>query len=160
MIIKVNEKCIHWPSVEKLQWRKCIKKRNKACACPQGAHSSVQSLSRVQLFVTPWIAARQASLPITNSQNSLKLTSIESVMPFSHVILYRPLLFLPPIPPSIRVFSKGAHRWMEKTKKKKVIGKSQYITGSHLCLFQFSGYREQVQMRKHVLMVWEGQGRK
>ena len=67
--------------------------------------SSVQSLSRVRLFATPWIAARQASLFITNSQSSLKLTSIESVMPSSHLILCRPLLFLPPIPPSIRVFS-------------------------------------------------------
>ena len=66
--------------------------------------SSVQSLCRVQLFATPWIAARQASLSITNSQSSLKLTSIESVMPSSHLILYRPLL-LPPIPPNIRVFS-------------------------------------------------------
>ena len=67
--------------------------------------SSVQSLSRVQLFVTPWIAARQASLSITNPQSSLKLTSIESVMPSSHLILCHPLLFLSPIPPSIRVFS-------------------------------------------------------
>ena len=67
--------------------------------------SSVQSLSRVRLFATPWIAARQVSLPITDSQNSLKLASIESVMPSSHLILCRPLLRLPPIPPSIRVFS-------------------------------------------------------
>ena len=67
--------------------------------------SSVQSLSRVRLFATPWIAARQASLSITNSQSSLKLTSIESVMPSNHLILCRPLLLLPPIPPSIRVFS-------------------------------------------------------
>ena len=67
--------------------------------------SSVQSLSRVQLFATPWIAACQASLSITNSWSSLKLTSIESVMPSSHLILCRPLLLLPPIPPSIRVFS-------------------------------------------------------
>ena len=67
--------------------------------------SSVQSLSCVQLFVTPWIAARQASLSITNSRSSLKLTSIESVMPSSHLILCCPLLLLPPIPPSIRVFS-------------------------------------------------------
>ena len=66
---------------------------------------SDQSLSRVRLFVTPWIAARQASLSITNSQSSLKLTSIESVMPSSHLILCHPLLLLPPIPPSIRVFS-------------------------------------------------------
>ena len=67
--------------------------------------SSVQSLSRVRLFSSPWIAARQASLSITNPQNSLRLTSIESVMPSSHLILCRPLLLLPPIPPSIRVFS-------------------------------------------------------
>ena len=67
--------------------------------------SSVQLLSRVRLFVTPWTAARQASLSITNSQSSLKLMSIKSVMPSSHLILCRPLLLLPPIPPSIRVFS-------------------------------------------------------
>ena len=67
--------------------------------------SSVQPLSRVQLFVTPWIAARQASLSIANSRSSLRLTSIESVMPSSHLILCCPLLLLPPIPPSIRVFS-------------------------------------------------------
>ena len=67
--------------------------------------SSVQSLSCVRLFATPWIAARQASLSITNSRSSLKLTSIESVVPSSHLILCRPLLLLPPIPLSIRVFS-------------------------------------------------------
>ena len=68
--------------------------------------SSVQSLSRVRLFATPWIAARQASLSITKSQSLLKLMFIESVMPSSRLILCRPLLLLPPIPPSIRVFSK------------------------------------------------------
>ena len=67
--------------------------------------SSVQSISRVQLFATPRITARQASLSITNSQSSPKLLSIELVMPSSHLILCRPLLLLPPIPPSIRVFS-------------------------------------------------------
>ena len=67
--------------------------------------SSVQSLSRVRLFATPWITACQTSLSITNSQSSLKLTSIESVMPSSHLILCRPLFLLPLIPPSIRVFS-------------------------------------------------------
>ena len=67
--------------------------------------SSVQLLSCVRLFVTPWIAACQASLSITNSQSSLRLMSIESVMPSSHLILGRPFLLLPPIPPSIRVFS-------------------------------------------------------
>ena len=66
--------------------------------------SSVQLLSPVRLFATPWIAACQASLSITNSRSSPKLLSIESVMPSSHLILCRPLL-LPPIPPSIRVFS-------------------------------------------------------
>ena len=67
--------------------------------------SSVQSLSRVWLFATPWVATRQASLSITNSWSSLRLTSIESVMPSTHLILCSPLLLLPPIPPSIRVFS-------------------------------------------------------
>ena len=67
--------------------------------------SSVQSLSRVQLFATPWIAAHQASLSITNSRNLLKLMSVESVMPFNHLILCRPLLLQPSIFPSIRVFS-------------------------------------------------------
>ena len=67
--------------------------------------SSVQSLSCVRLFATPWIAARQASLSITNSRSSLRLMSIESVMTSTHLILYRPLFLLPPIPPSIRVFS-------------------------------------------------------
>ena len=66
--------------------------------------SSVQLLSHVRLFANPWIPARQASLSITNSQSSLRLTSVESVMPSSHLILCRPLLLLPPIPPSIRVF--------------------------------------------------------
>ena len=67
--------------------------------------SLVQSLSRVQLFATPWITARQASLSITNSRSSLRLTSNESVMPSSHLILCHPLLLLPPIPLIIRVFS-------------------------------------------------------
>ena len=65
----------------------------------------VQSLSPVQRFAAPWTAARQASLSITNSRSLLKLRSIESVMPSSHLILYHPLLFLPSIFPSIRVFS-------------------------------------------------------
>ena len=67
--------------------------------------SSVQSLSRVRLFATPWTAARQASLSITNSRSSPKPMSIESVMPSNHLILCRPLLLLPSIFPSIRVFS-------------------------------------------------------
>ena len=67
--------------------------------------SSVQSLSCVRLFATPWIAARQASLSITNSRSSLRLAFIESVMPSTHLILGCPLLLLPPIPPSIKVFS-------------------------------------------------------
>src|SRR5574340_722957 len=76
---------------------------------PEGSSSdqirSDQSLSRVRLFVTPLIAACQASLSITNSRSSPRLMSIKSVMPSSHLILCRPLLLLPPIPPSIRVFS-------------------------------------------------------
>ena len=67
--------------------------------------SSVQLLSRVRLLATSWIAARQASLSMTNSRSSLKLMSIKLVMPSSHLILGRPLLLLPSIPPSMRVFS-------------------------------------------------------
>ena len=67
--------------------------------------SSVQSLSHVRLFVTPWMAAHQASLSITNSRSSLSLASIKSVMPSRRLILCCPFLFLPPIPPSIKVFS-------------------------------------------------------
>ena len=100
-------------------------KLNKQCICchiiqqshfwASGQIRSDQSLSRVRLFATPWIAARQASLSITNSRSSLRLTSIESVMPPSHLILCRPLLLLPPIPPSIRVFSNESTlrmRWL------------------------------------------------
>ena len=76
--------------------------------------SSDQSLSHVRLSVAPWITACQASPSITNSRSSLKLKSIESVVPSSHLILCRPLLLLPPIPPSIRVFSNEStlrRRW-------------------------------------------------
>ena len=70
--------------------------------CEQGYQViSDRSLSRVRLFATPWIAARLASLSITNSRSSLRLTSIQSVMPSNHLTLCHPLLFLPPIPPSI-----------------------------------------------------------
>ena len=72
---------------------------------PSVQFSSVQSLSHIRLFETPGIAAHQASLSITNYKSRPKLMSIESVMPYSHLILYRPLLLLPPIPHSIRVFS-------------------------------------------------------
>ena len=86
----------------------CFKMKNPVLQM-QREHqfSSVQFSRSVvsELFVTPWITARQASLSITNSQSSLKLMSIELVMPSSHLILCRPLLLLPAIPPSIRVFS-------------------------------------------------------
>ena len=78
--------------------------------------SSVQSLSPVRLFATPWIAARQASLSITNSWSSLKLMSIESVMPSRCLILCHPLFLLPSIPPSIGVFSNESTlhiRWLK-----------------------------------------------
>ena len=77
--------------------------------------SSVQ-FSRVRLFATPWIAARQASLSITNSRSSLRLMSIESVMPSSHLILCCPLLLLPAILPSFRVFSNESTLHMRWTK--------------------------------------------
>ena len=79
-------------------------------------HSSVQSLSCVQLFATPWTAACQASLSITNSRSSLRLISIESVMPSNHLILCRPLLLPPSIFPSIKVFSNEStlrNRWLK-----------------------------------------------
>ena len=87
-----------------IQWSQCLK--HYRLSSFDICISSVQSLSHVRLFATPWIAARQASLCITNSWSSRRLTSIKSVMPSSHLILCRPLLLLPQIPPSIRVFSK------------------------------------------------------
>ena len=73
--------------------------------CWNTQFSSVQSLSRVRLFVTPWMAACQASLSITDSRSLLKLMPFKLVMPSSHLILCSPLILLPPVPPSIRVFS-------------------------------------------------------
>ena len=80
-------------------------RNTNAILCVSGLGSSVQSLSRVQLFATPWTAAHQVSLSITNSRSLLKLVSIESVMPSNHLILCRPLLLPPSVFPSIRVFS-------------------------------------------------------
>ena len=89
--------------------KRCIWIKNKNCVVTKDMlridFSSVQSLSHVRCFVTPWIAARQASLSKTNSRSPPKLMPIESVMPSNHLILCRPLLFLPSIFPSIRVFS-------------------------------------------------------
>ena len=79
-------------------------KLKQYCDITSHVLSSVQLLSRVRLFVTSWNTAHQASLSITNSWSLLKLMFIESVMPSSHLILCHPLLLLPPIPPSIRVF--------------------------------------------------------
>ena len=78
--------------------------------------SSVKLFSHVQLFVTPWTAAGQASLSIANSQNSLKLMSIESVMPSNHLILCQPLFLLPSFFPSIRVFSSESVLCIRSTK--------------------------------------------
>ena len=91
--------------------------------------SSVQSLSRVQLFATPWIAACQASLSITNSWGSLRFTFIESVMPSSQLILGRPLLLLPPSPPSIRVFSNESTLRMRWPKYCSVVSNSLQTHG-------------------------------
>ena len=78
--------------------------------------NSVQSLSRVWLFATPWITACQASLSITNCQSLLKLMSIESVMPSSHLIFYRPLLRLPPIPPAPNLSQhQGLFQWVNSS---------------------------------------------
>ena len=88
-----------------LKWKKILLDYYQEFFESQMKFSSLQSLSRVRLFATPWIAARQASLSITNSWSLLKLMSIESVMPSSHLILCHPLLLLPSIPSIIRVFS-------------------------------------------------------
>ena len=109
----------YWQSTENLRVVSCSLRvpQSPLTSCPvtggccnSCAHSvhqirSDQWLSHVRLFATPWIAARQASLSITNSRSSLRLTSIEWAMPSSHLILCHPLLLMPPIPPSIRVFS-------------------------------------------------------
>ena len=97
----------------KLCWHKTKTLRHTHQPSPPGSPdgssilhvASVQSLSRVRLFVTPWTAAHQASLSISNSQSLLRFMSIESVMPSSHLILCHPFLLLPSIFPSIRVFS-------------------------------------------------------
>ena len=95
--------------ISEIRSQQAIKKENERRRVdskqPIYTFSSVQSISRVRVFVTPCITARQASLSITNSRSSPKLMCIESVRPFSHLILCRPLLLLPPIPPSIRVFN-------------------------------------------------------
>ena len=99
--------------------------------------SSVQSHSRVRLSATPWTETRQASLSITNSRSSLRLTSIESVMPSSHLILRRPLLLLPPIPPSIRVFSNLVQGRLERPWLNQNLAKPQ-ARGPY-CLYKSSG---------------------
>ena len=83
----------------------CVHEINKQWQQPSYKALPIQSLCHIQLFVTPWTAAHQASMSITNSQSLRKLMSIESVMPPNHLILCRPLLLLPSIFPSIRVFS-------------------------------------------------------
>ena len=112
--IPKKKKCkkAKWLSEETLQIAEKKEKR-KAKEKRKDQFSSVQLLSHVRLFANPWIAARQASLSITNSRSSLRLTSIESLMPSSHLILCRPLLLLPPIPPSIRVFSNESTLFMK-----------------------------------------------
>ena len=89
----------------------CLYSRALWISHPSLSHSSVQSLSHVRLFVTPWITARRASLSITISRSSLRLTSIESVMPSSHLILCRPLLLLPLIPPK----HQGLFQWVNSS---------------------------------------------
>ena len=96
---------VFWKKSRRMKINKLEIAGHEASGKGLGQFRSDQSLSRIRLFATLWIAARQASLSITNSQSSLRLMSIESVMPSSHLILCRPLLLLPAIPPSIRVFS-------------------------------------------------------
>ena len=101
-MVKVGKKWDH----QTQSWSKLSLRLQMTAFCLTVWKHSVQSLSRVRLFATPWIAARQASLSITNSWSSLRLMSIESVMPCNHIILCHPFLLQPSIFPSIRVFSK------------------------------------------------------
>ena len=95
---------MRWTKLEPIIQSEVSQKEKHQYSISSVQFSSVQSLSRVRLFATPRIAALQASLFITNTRSSLRLMSIESVMPSNHLILCHPLL-LPPIPPSIRFFS-------------------------------------------------------
>ena len=101
--LSVRQTHTHMKDIGQLDIVKILLHSKSVNKCSQ--FSSVQSLSHVRLFATPWVAAHQASLSITNSRSLLKRMPIESVMPSRHLILYRPFLLLPPIPPSIRVFS-------------------------------------------------------
>ena len=110
-VIRPPYQVLNWPQI-KPSWLNlwhCMGSHNNTWTHNQNSSPSllpsVQLLSHVRLFVTPWTAARQASLSITNSRSPPKPMSIESVMPSSHLILCRPLLLLPSIFPSIRVFS-------------------------------------------------------
>ena len=99
-------KTLFWGAPKSLQIVTPAMKLKDACSLEEKLWlNSVQSLSHVQLFVTPWKAACQASLPITNFQSLLKLMSIELIIPSNHLILCHPLVFLPSIFPSIRIFS-------------------------------------------------------
>ena len=100
-----NKTHIYTPHTHTERWKTCKEERETASILQGESVHSVQSLSHVQLFVTPGTTAHQASLSITNSRSPHKPMSIESVMPSNHLILCRPLLLLPSIFPSIRVFS-------------------------------------------------------
>ena len=120
-----DQKFSHWPRAPLFflfdldiicKWITISSHCNCVDMCLANSVSSVQLLSRVRLFVIPWTVARQASLSITNSRSLPKHMFIESVMPSSHLILCHPLLLLPSIPPSIRVFSNESTlcmRWPE-----------------------------------------------
>ena len=104
-LLSISVSCLIFSSLDWLLTSNLLLISHKICTVLEVIFSSVQSLSRVRLFVTPWTAALQASLSITNSRSLPKPISIESVMPSNHLILCRPLLLLPSIFPSIRVFS-------------------------------------------------------
>ena len=114
----------------------------------------VQSLSHVRLFVTPWTTARQASLSITNSQSLLKLMSIDVVMPFNHLILCHPLLLLPSIFPSIRVFSSELNvriRWPKCWSFSFSVSSSSEYSGLTSFIYDLSLYLLSVQFLRRIL---------
>ena len=121
---------------------------------------AVQSLSRVRLFATPWTAARQASLSVTNSQSLLKLMSVESVMPSTHLVLCCPLLLLPSVFPSIRVFFSElalSIRWPKHWSLNFSITPSDEYLGPSLRTALFVSRLEQDYMLNTV-EVWAGSG--
>ena len=154
-----------------LRWSATVRRWGEVRASqtsPASQFSSFQSLSRVQLFVTPGTAARQASLSITNSWSLLKPMPIESVMPSNHLILCRPLLLLPSVFPSIRVFSNESAlriRWPKDWSFSFSISPSNEYSGlisfrmDRLDLFSVQGTLKSLLQHQRVGLLFQAEGK-